>query len=303
MATELIELGKAKTISRSGIQRAASRSACESAGGFWRERGGRTWMKKAGECMTPPSWLVEHWRNKGIEVTVLDGMCDLGDADACAMTGVAASGLGYFVKPGEGCPPGYKKVRTRHPLWKKGDFYMCVRPEAIPGLRARGLLSGLDGFWPTGGSPQNILFGVLTGSFANTFVGTALPKFIPTIADYAPFVSYGVSALTAIAHVFMGSDFSFGLFLGTLGPSIEALGRQLAELISPTAKAPAAMPAPTTTTPTTSGMGQPAPSEIERLRKKLRISFKPVAGTSNMGGNGNANGMGAAKVERPLKVF
>ena len=290
MARELVELGKEKVIKKSAIKAAKTPEACEAAGGIWRSRGGRVWMKEEGECMTPPSWLIDLWRRKGIEVTVMEGLCEMGDPHACTLCGLEDSGLGYFITPGESCPPGYVKVKTKHPLWKKGEFYMCVHPEAVPRLRAQGLVgSSLGAFFPEAPRPESVLYGVLAGSFASTFGKTLLPRIITTIKPASPYINYGISAALAVTHLLVGTDFTFGMFLGALGPTIETLAEQIAGLLAP-APAPAApAPAPAVTPEVgPGGVGQTR-EELERLRKKLQFAFPPTGGSTRVVGSNDKN--------------
>lgn len=290
MATELVELGKEKVIKKSAIKRATTPEECEAAGGFWRERGGRTWMKEPGECMTPPSWLIDLWRRKGIEVTVLEGLCEMGDSAACSLCGIESSGMGYFIRPEESCPAGYVKVKTKHPLWKRGEFYMCVHPSAVERLRAQGLV-GLGRFFPAAPRPESVLYGVLAGSFATSLGRAMLPRLVPRVKAYAPYINYGLAAAFAAAHLFVKTDFTFGMFLGSIGPAIEALAEQIADLLTPAAPTPAPTPAPKAPAKPEEAaaakgyrVGQGTPEELERLRKKLQFSFAPTGGQTRVVG-------------------
>jgi hypothetical protein len=248
---ELLELGEGR---RSPFADVKSKKVCEAQGGIWRKP--PPWSKLKGVCAMPPPWAKS--RSEMAVPGLLRG-CD----------GAAA---GAFIAKEDRCAPGYVKVRTRHPFYRKGEFYMCALPGTVPRIPAPGRLFG-SGLGELRLLPEDISFPMLLiGNLTGIGVATALPRVLGLLKDKTekPVVSTTVRNIVKLAlggggaslYLLTKKSLPLGLALGMLPGAVTGL----VDLIIPEKGKYETMgpPAPKALT---GGMGQLEPEQIRELER------------------------------------
>jgi len=201
---ELLELGEG----RSPFADVKSKKVCEAQGGIWRKP--PPWSKLKGVCAMPPPWAKS--RSEMAVPGLLRG-CD-----------GAAAGVGAFVAKGDRCAPGYVKVRTRHPYYRKGEFYMCVLPGTTPRIPAPGRLVG-SGLGELRLLPEEISFPMLLiGNLAGAGIGTTAERLLPDLVGLGPswIIRAALGGSGAVLYRLTKKSFPLGLALGVLPSAIES---------------------------------------------------------------------------------
>ena len=216
MATSLLELGLGQDVA--AIRTATTRAQCVAAGGVVRKS--PPWSKLPFVCAKPPS----------------PGL---------------GGGVGAFVTKDAPCAPGYVKVKTKHPFWGKGVFYMCVRPSVTPaiapgpppfvppGLRyvPPGLLfpggSGLGAvrLLPAEISVPIILLGNGVGIMLSTVMPRGIAAFVKKLETKAVAGTVTKLALGGAGigiYLLTKKNFTLGLALGTVPGAVESIANMIA---------------------------------------------------------------------------
>lgn len=202
VGTELLELGAA----RGPFSDVRSQQECRARGGIVKRP--PPWSRLSFVCAMPPPWAkTRHER----PVPGLMG-CEGGSMGSPA-----------FVSATDRCAPGYVKVRTAHPRWGTGEFYMCVLPGTIPRITPRGSLFGLG----QGLLPGEISFPmVIVGNLVGVGAGTAVKRLLPAL-DLSPAIVNAIKIAMggggAALYFVVKKSFPLGFALGTLPGAVEAV--------------------------------------------------------------------------------
>lgn len=250
MATDLLELGAGG----SELKLARTQKECVARGGIVRRP--PPWSRLPFVCARPPS----------------------------------IGGMGAFVSAADRCAPGYVKVKTKHPYWGKGKFFMCVLPSTRPRIKPpfptvpAGLREPVPGRFLF---PQNVaglgairllpeemkipmlLVGDGVGILASTVVPRLIASFIekPESKELASTISKLALGGAGIAlYVPTRTSFTLGLLLGTVPSAVEELADFIAGMIEKAAEKAKAEKAPPV-----EGQLEPADiREIEEVEELLR---------------------------------
>lgn len=236
VGTELLELGDG----RAPFSDVRSKKACAARGGIWRR---------------PPPW------------SALPGVCARPPAPRLFGCDGASMGVGGFISKADRCPPGLVKIRTVHPRYKTGEFFMCVTPSTAPKIRGRAALFAPPGRLFGSGLgelnllPDEISFPMLlVGNLTGTGIGITAERVLPALVGLGP--SWGVRAAIggggAVLYLLTKKSFPLGLALGLLPGAIEGLVDLVISLVEPAGR-PKEL--------TGGRLGQLEPAQIRELEK------------------------------------
>lgn len=255
VATELLELGEGR---RGPFADVRTQKECIARGGIVKRP--PPWSRLSFVCAMPPPWA------KSRSERAVPGLLRGGDG--------AAMGVGAFVSQADRCAPGYVKVRTNHPRWGTGEFYMCVLPGTIPRTPAPGRLFG-SGLGALRLLPEEISFPMLiVGNLLGVGTGTAASRLLPLFLSdtVANIIKIALGGVGVALYFGTKKSLPLGLALGVLPKAVEGVIDLIAGEV-----APATAAGPPTSGITGGRMGQLEPEQIRELERMAEELAGPEA--------------------------
>lgn len=205
----------------------------------------------------------------------------------------STGGMGAFVSAADRCAPGFVKVKTKHPYWGRGKFFMCVRPstrprikppfpsvpaglrEPVPGrfLFPSNVAGGLGAIrlLPEEMSVPMLLVGDGVGILASTVVPRLIASFVkPKSKEIASTISkLALGGAGAALYFPTKTSFTLGFLLGTVPSAVEELADFIAGKIEAAAEKARAEKAPPIE-------GQLEPEDVRELTEVEEL-LRPLA--------------------------